>query len=958
MNYQQAQENPVSCCLIIDALLSTNAISLTTLVENMDTTTPLILVDGSSYLYRAYHALPPLTNSKGKPTGAVKGVINMMRRLQKDYPDSTHVVVFDAKGKTFRDEIYTEYKANRPPMPDDLREQIAPIHQIIEAMGMPMLIIDGVEADDVIGTLAVQATAAKQAVVISTGDKDIAQLVNEHITLINTMNNSAMDRAGVIDKFGIPPELIIDYLALLGDKSDNIPGVPGVGEKTALGLLQGIGSLDDIYARLDDVAGLAFRGAKTMSPKLVENKELAYLSYKLATIKTDVEMPIHLSELKNGEPDKAALLSLFKDMEFKTWIDEAQTNSHAKPAAAGKVAPTAELDDLVAAPVDAPVIVKDYQVVLTEKDLAVWIEKIQSADLVAVDTETTSLDYMRAKLVGISLATAPGEACYIPFAHDYMGAPEQLKPEFVLESLKPYLEDPALTKVGQNLKYDMSVLAQHGITLRGIAFDTMLESYVLDSVGSRHDMDSLALIYLGEETIKFADVAGKGATQLTFNQVALEQAGPYAAEDADITLRLHQTLWPRVAAEPTLKKVFEDIELPLVPVLSRIERTGALVDDTLLFQQSQELSARLGELETEAWELAGQQFNLASPKQLGEILFEKLQIPILKKTAKGAPSTKEEVLQELALDYPLPKVLLEHRGLAKLKSTYTDKLPTMINSVTGRIHTSYHQSGTATGRLSSSDPNLQNIPVRSAEGRRVRQAFIAAPGCKLVAADYSQIELRIMAHLSEDPSLLAAFSAGQDIHRATAAEVFGVENDEVTTDQRRSAKAINFGLIYGMSAFGLARQLNINRKQAAEYIELYFTRYPGVQNYMNNIRHTAAENGFVETVFGRRLYLPEINASNGMRRQAAERTAINAPMQGTAADIIKLAMIDVHNWLEGSDLTSKIIMQVHDELVLEVPESEMDEVKKGLNDLMENAAELLVPLVVDIGVGDNWDEAH
>ena len=924
----------------------------------MDTTTPLILVDGSSYLYRAYHALPPLTNSKGKPTGAVKGVINMMRRLQKDYPDSTHVVVFDAKGKTFRDDIYPEYKANRPPMPDDLREQIAPIHQIVEAMGMPMLIIDGVEADDVIGTLAVQATAAKQAVVISTGDKDIAQLVNEHITLINTMNNSVMDREGVIEKFGIPPELIIDYLALIGDKSDNIPGVPGVGEKTALGLLQGLGSLDDIYANLDDVAGLAFRGAKTMSPKLVDNRELAYLSYELATIKTDVEMPLHLSELKNGEPDKAALLSLFKDMEFKTWIDEAQGNSHTKLAAAAKAMVTDELDDLVAAPVDTPVIVKNYQVVLTEQDLAIWIDKINSAELVAVDTETTSLDYMRAQLVGISLSTAPGEACYIPFAHDYMGAPEQLKPELVLESLKPYLEDPALTKVGQNLKYDMSVLAQHGITLRGIAFDTMLESYVLDSVASRHDMDSLALNYLGEETIKFADVAGKGSTQLTFNQVALEQAGPYAAEDADITLRLHQTLWPRVAAEPTLKKVFEDIELPLVPVLSRIERTGALVDDTLLFQQSQELSARLGELETEAWELAGQQFNLASPKQLGEILFEKLQIPVLKKTAKGAPSTKEEVLQELALEYPLPKVLLEHRGLAKLKSTYTDKLPTMINSVTGRIHTSYHQSGTATGRLSSSDPNLQNIPIRSAEGRRVRQAFIAAPGCKLVAADYSQIELRIMAHLSEDPSLLAAFGAGQDIHRATAAEVFGVETDEVTIDQRRSAKAINFGLIYGMSAFGLARQLGINRKQAAEYIELYFTRYPGVQNYMNNIRHTAAENGFVETVFGRRLYLPEINASNGMRRQAAERTAINAPMQGTAADIIKLAMINVHSWLENSDLTSKIIMQVHDELVLEVPEAEMDDVKQGLKDLMESATELLVPLVVDIGVGDNWDEAH
>ena len=956
MNYQQARENPVSCSF------NTNASPINNFVENMDTTTPLILVDGSSYLYRAYHALPPLTNSKGKPTGAVKGVINMMRRLQKDYPDSTHVVVFDAKGKTFRDEIYTEYKANRPSMPDDLREQIAPIHQIIQAMGMPMLIIDGVEADDVIGTLAVQATAAKQAVVISTGDKDIAQLVNEHITLINTMNNSAMDRAGVIEKFGIPPELVIDYLALLGDKSDNIPGVPGVGEKTALGLIQGLGGLDDIYANLDDVAGLAFRGAKTMSPKLLANKELAYLSYKLATIKTDVEMPVHLSELKNGEPDKAALLSLFKDMEFKTWIDEAQSNSqsnsHSKPAATATTPVTDDLDDLVAAPVDAPMIVKDYQVVLTEQELASWIDKIKSADLVAVDTETTSLDYMRAQLVGISLSTAPGEACYIPFAHDYMGAPEQLKPEFVLESLKPYLEDPAFPKVGQNLKYDMSVLAQHGIRLRGIAFDTMLESYVLDSVASRHDMDSLALNYLGEETIKFSDVAGKGAAQLTFNQVALEQAGPYAAEDADITLRLHQALWPRVAAEATLKKVFEDIELPLVPVLSCIERTGALVDDTLLFQQSQELSARLGELETEAWELAGQQFNLASPKQLGEILFEKLQIPVLKKTAKGAPSTKEEVLQELALDYPLPKVLLEHRGLAKLKSTYTDKLPTMINSVTGRIHTSYHQSGTATGRLSSSDPNLQNIPIRSAEGRRVRQAFIAAPGCKLVAADYSQIELRIMAHLSEDPSLLAAFSAGQDIHRATAAEVFGVAAEEVTVDQRRSAKAINFGLIYGMSAFGLARQLNINRKQAAEYIELYFTRYPGVQNYMNNIRHTAAENGFVETVFGRRLYLPEINASNGMRRQAAERTAINAPMQGTAADIIKLAMINVHNWLENSDLTSKIIMQVHDELVLEVPESEMDEVQKGLNDLMESAAELLVPLVVDIGIGDNWDEAH
>ena len=922
----------------------------------MDTTTPLILVDGSSYLYRAYHALPPLTNSKGKPTGAVKGVINMMRRLQKDYPQSTVVVVFDAKGKTFRDEIYSDYKAHRPPMPDDLREQIAPIHEIIQAMGLPMLIVDGVEADDVIGTLAVQATAAEQPVIISTGDKDIAQLVNEHITLINTMNNTTMDRAGVIEKFGISPELIIDYLALLGDKSDNIPGVPGVGEKTALGLLQGIGGLDDIYTRLDEVAGLGFRGAKTMSPKLAENKELAYLSYKLATIKTDVEMPVHLSELKNGEPDHSALLSLFQDMEFKSWIEEAQTNNNQQSAPAANS--ESKLDDLVEAAADAPAIVKNYQLVLTESELTAWIEKINHADLVAVDTETTSLDYMRAQLVGISLSTAPGEAAYIPFAHDYMGAPEQLKPEFVLDSLKPYLEDPALTKVGQNLKYDMSVLAQHGITLRGIAFDTMLESYVLDSVASRHDMDSLALNYLNEETIKFADVAGKGAAQITFNQVPLEQAAPYAAEDADITLRLHQVLWPRVAGEAALKKVFEEIELPLVPVLSRIERTGALVDDTLLFQQSQELSERLAELETQAWDLAGQQFNLASPKQLGEILFEKLQIPVLKKTAKGAPSTKEEVLQELALDYPLPKVLLQHRGLAKLKSTYTDKLPTMINPVTGRIHTSYHQAGTATGRLSSSDPNLQNIPVRTAEGRRVRQAFIAAPGSKLVAADYSQIELRIMAHLSQDPSLLAAFSAGQDIHRATAAEVFGVETDAVTSDQRRSAKAINFGLIYGMSAFGLARQLGIGRKQAAEYIELYFTRYPGVQNYMNNIRYSAAEKGYVETFFGRRLYLPEINSRNGMRRQAAERTAINAPMQGTAADIIKLAMISVQSWLESSALNSKIIMQVHDELVLEVPESELDVIKQGLCERMENAAELLVPLVVDVGVGNNWDEAH
>jgi len=925
--------------------------------DPMSTKTPLILVDGSSYLYRAFHALPPLTNSKGKPTGAVKGVINMMRRLQKDYPNSTHVVVFDAKGKTFRDDMYAEYKANRPSMPDDLRIQVEPIHNIIKAMGMPMLVIEGVEADDVIGTLALQATAAEQPVVISTGDKDIAQMVNEHIVMENTMTNTVLDRAGVIEKFGIPPELIIDFLALLGDKSDNIPGVPGVGEKTALGLLQGIGGLDEIYARLDEVANLEFRGAKTMAPKLQEHRELAYLSYRLATIKTDVEMDLSISELQNGAPDNSALLRLFKEMEFKTWIAELEDGANGTTAIQTQTDEENEEPAAINAASQSP-IDKDYQTVLTQEHFDLWINKISSAELVAVDTETTSLDYMQAKLVGISVAVAAGEAAYIPFGHDYLGAPEQLDKDRVLAQLKPLLESSEIKKVGQNLKYDMSVLAQHGIQLQGIAFDTMLESYVLDSVASRHDMDSLAEKYLSETTTSFSDVAGKGVSQLTFNQIALELAAPYAAEDADITLRLHQHLWPKLSSQPSLTSVFNDIELPLLPVLSRIERTGVLVDGTLLFQQSQELTERLAELETQAWDMAGQQFNLASPKQLGEILFEKLEIPVLKKTAKGAPSTKEEVLQELALDYPLPKVLLEHRGLAKLKSTYTDKLPTMINPASKRIHTSYHQAGTATGRLSSSDPNLQNIPVRTLQGRRVRQAFVPPMGWKMVAADYSQIELRIMAHLSEDPSLLGAFAAGQDIHRATAAEVFGVATEQVTADMRRSAKAINFGLIYGMSAFGLARQLSIGRKQAAEYIELYFERYPGVQSYMNNIRHAAAEQGYVETAFGRRLYLPEINSRNGMRRQAAERTAINAPMQGTAADIIKLAMIHVDDWLQQSGLQSRMIMQVHDELVLEVPESELELVKQGLNERMENAASLRVPLVVDVGVGDNWDEAH
>ena len=919
--------------------------------------TPLILVDGSSYLYRAFHALPPLTNSKGLPTGAVKGVINMMRRLQKDYPESTLVVVFDAKGKTFRDDMYSEYKANRPPMPDDLRLQIEPIHNIIEAMGLPMLVIDGVEADDVIGTLAIQATAISQPVVVSTGDKDIAQLVNEYITLVNTMTNTVLDHDGVVEKFGVPPELIIDFLALLGDKSDNIPGVPGVGEKTALGLLQGIGGLDEIYQRLDEVAGLDFRGAKNMAPKLEEHKELAYLSYLLATIKTDVEMPLSISQLHNQAPNQERLAELFDQLEFKSWVKELSAeDSAARPSSAVGQIDTPAVE-IVVQPVQAN-IVKDYQIVLTEAHLEDWIKKIKAAELIAVDTETTSLDYMIADLVGISVAVEPGEAAYIPFGHDYLGVPEQLSRELVLATLKPLLEDPGIKKVGQNLKYDMSIFAQHGIALQGIEFDTMLESYVLDSVATRHDMDSLAEKYLGEQTIKFADVAGKGAGQLTFNQIALDIAGPYAAEDADITLRLHQVLWPQVSAHTSLGKVFTDIELPLVPVLSRIERTGALVDDTLLFQQSQELALRLAELEREAWDLAGQEFNLASPKQLGDILFTKLEIPILKKTAKGAPSTKEEVLQELALDYPLPKVLIEHRGLAKLKSTYTDKLPVMINRTTKRIHTSYNQSGTATGRLSSSDPNLQNIPVRNAEGRRVRQAFIPAEGSKMVAADYSQIELRIMAHLSEDPSLLAAFAAGQDIHRATAAEVFSTHPEQVTIDQRRSAKAINFGLIYGMSAFGLAKQLNIGRKQAAEYIDTYFDRYPGVLNYMNSVRSSAAEAGYVETYFGRRLYLPEINSRNGMRRQAAERTAINAPMQGTAADIIKLAMISVDDWLQNSDLRSVMIMQVHDELVLEVPEDELQVVSEGLMQRMESAATLKVPLLVDVGVGNNWDEAH
>ncbi len=899
---------------------------------------PMVLVDGSSYVYRAYHALPPLTTSQGMATGAVKGVINMLRRLQKDYPDSSIVVVFDAKGKTFRDDIYPQYKAHRPPMPDDLREQIEPIHAIVRAMGLPFLCVEGVEADDVIGTLATTVGAPSQHVVISTGDKDMAQLVNAQVTLVNTMTDTVMDPAGVKEKFGVGPELIIDYLALMGDKVDNIPGVAGVGEKTALGLLQGLGSLDEIYAQLDKVAGLSFRGAKTMGAKLAAEKDNAYLSYTLATIKTDVELGLQVEELVNAAPDTAALLELYKMLEFNSWIDELQSGD--TPQVSAETLPT------------------DYETVLDRASFERWLQQLQAAEVFAFDTETTSLEYMKARVVGVSFAVEPGRAAYVPFGHSYLGAPEQLDGEWVLEQLRPLLEDPERAKVGQNLKYDASVLANHGITLRGIRFDTMLESYVLDSTATRHDMDSLALKYLGHSTIHFEDVAGKGAKQLTFDQVPLEQAGPYAAEDADITLRLHQVLWPRIEQEPALQRVFDDIEMPLVPVLSKIERNGVLVDRAMLERQGGELGERLLELEKQAHELAGGEFNLSSPKQLGEILFERLQLPVIKKTPKGAASTAEDVLVELALDYPLPKVVLEYRSLSKLKSTYTDKLPEMINPVTGRVHTSYHQAVTATGRLSSSDPNLQNIPIRKPEGRRIRQAFIAPDGYCIVAADYSQIELRIMAHLSGDEGLLSAFRDGLDVHRATAAEVFGTALEEVSDEQRRKAKAINFGLIYGMSAFGLAKQLHLGRHEAQDYIDLYFERYPGVRTYMDETRALAHEQGYVETLFGRRLYLPEINARNKMRVQAAERTAINGPMQGTAADIIKLAMLRVDKWLTETHADARMVMQVHDELVLEVAEDQLESISNGLCEQMSAAAELDVPLLVEVGCGDNWDQAH
>ncbi len=914
---------------------------------------PLVLVDGSSYLYRAYHALPPLTNSKGQPTGAVKGVINMLRRLLKDFPKSQIAVVFDAKGKTFRDEMFADYKANRPPMPDDLRPQVQPIFDIVEAMGFPLLVVEGVEADDVIGTLARQATELQHPVVISTGDKDMAQLVNEHVTLVNTMTETVLDIPGVNAKYGFGPELMIDYLALMGDKVDNIPGVPGVGEKTAQGLIQGMGGLDAIYTDLEKVRSLSFRGAKTMPEKLLEHRDMAYLSYKLATIKTDVELAVAPDSIHMAAPDKRRLIELFEDLEFKSWVSDLEKS--AQDAANNSAEPSTQVDTKIAPPA---AIEASYDIIFDRELFASWLARLQQVEAFAFDSETTSLDAMEAKIVGLSFAIEAGQAAYIPCGHDYMGAPEQLPLDWVLAQLKPLLEDASKIKIGQNLKYDRSVLLNYGVDLRGIGFDTMLESYVWNSIGSRHNMDDLAKNYLDYKTVSFEEIAGKGVKQLTFNQIKIEEAGHYAAEDADITLRLHQYFWPQLQQTPSLKKVFEEIEMPLLPVLSRIERNGALVDAKLLGQQSLELGERMVQLERQAYEIAGKEFNLSSPKQLGAILFEEQKLPVIKKTPTGTPSTAEEVLQELALDYPLPKVIMEYRGLAKLKSTYTDKLPLEINKATGRIHTSYHQAVAATGRLSSQDPNLQNIPIKTEEGRRIRQAFVAPAGYKLVAADYSQIELRIMAHLSEDAGLLNAFAQGLDVHRATAAEVFGVALEGVTPEMRRSAKAINFGLIYGMSAFGLAKQLHLGRNQAQEYIDRYFARYPGVQRYMNNIRSLAHEQGFVETLFGRRLYLPEINAKNKNLQQAAERTAINAPMQGTAADIIKTAMISVDRWLSEKKLDARIIMQVHDELVLEVADSCLEEVRIGLVEQMSAAAQLKVPLLVEAGVGSSWDEAH
>ncbi len=923
---------------------------------------PLILIDGSSYLYRAFHAYPGTMSNGEIPTNAVYGVVNMLRSMMRQFASERIAVVFDAKGKTFRDEMYSEYKANRPPMPDDLRCQIEPLHNVIRAMGLPLICVPGVEADDVIGTLAYQASQQDMPVLISTGDKDMAQLVDDNITLINTMTNVVMDREGVVEKFGIPPELIIDYLALMGDKVDNIPGVPGVGDKTATALLQGIGGLTKLYENLDDIAALGFRGSKTMAKKLVDNKDNAMLSYELATIKLDVELEETPESLLKAEPNKDELIKLYGQLTFKSWLNElleggsgtVEAVELAGSAQASSSSSHAEMETS-AVTIDR----SQYETILDEASFNAWLEKLKAAELFAFDTETDSLDYMVANLVGLSFAIDEGMAAYVPVAHDYLDAPEQLDRDWVLEQLKPILEDDAQAKVGQNLKYDASVLARYGIEMKGIKYDTMLASYVYNSVGGKHDMDSLALRFLQHSCISFEQIAGKGKNQLTFNQIELEQASPYAAEDADVTLRLHNRLFANIEQDEKLKSVYEEIEMPLVPVLSRIERTGVLIDDMKLSAQSVEIAARLEELEQKAYEIAEQEFNMNSPKQLQAILFEKMGLPVVKKTPSGTPSTNEEVLQELALDYPLPKLILEYRGLAKLKSTYTDKLPKMINPSTGRVHTSYHQAVTATGRLSSTDPNLQNIPIRNEEGRRIRQAFVAPAGYKILAVDYSQIELRIMAHLSGDQALLDAFRDGKDIHAATAAEIMGVSIDQVSSEQRRRAKAVNFGLIYGMSAFGLAKQLGIPRGEAQAYMDKYFERYPGVMQYMEDTRSAAADKGYVETIFGRRLHLPEIKSRNGMRRKAAERAAINAPMQGTAADIIKKAMLLVDQWIqEEGNGRVKLLMQVHDELVFEVEESSLSEIESKVQKLMESAAELKVPLVAEAGHGDNWDQAH
>ncbi len=894
----------------------------------------MVLIDGSSFLFRAYHAVPPLTNSKGEPTNAIYGVSNMLRKLIVDYQTDYITVVFDAPGKTFRNDLYSEYKSHRPPMPDDLRVQIEPLHRLIRAMGLPLIMESGVEADDVLGALAQHAAQQGFKVIISTGDKDMAQLVTDQIILENTMSNTRMDIQGVFDKFGVKPEQIIDYLALMGDTSDNIPGVPKVGPKTAAKWLEQYHTLENLMVNADKITG-------KIGENLRASLEQLPLAKQLTTIKCDLGLPYSIADLKRQPINTGELKELLTQLGFMSWV---------------------KLLDNVIEPVMAEEkptpIESSYETILTDAKFEQWLRQLESAELFAFDTETTSLDYRKAQIVGVSFAITSGKAAYVPFSHNYSDAPEQLKRDDILEKLRPLLENPNQTKLGQNLKYDAHVLANHGITLRGIAHDTMLESYVLNSTLTKHNMDDLAKEYLGVTTITYEDITGKGAKQISFQEVPLEQAGPYAAEDADITLQLHQTLIAKLKAQPSLLKLYAEIEIPLLTVLTRIESNGVLIDTAMLAQQSLELASHIASLEQQAHDLAGHTFNLGSPKQIQTILYDQQKLPILKKTPKGQPSTEEAVLQELALEYPLPKLILEHRSLSKLKSTYTDKLPQQVDDKTGRIHTSYHQAVAATGRLSSSDPNLQNIPIRSAEGRKIRQAFIAPPGYKIVAADYSQIELRIMAHLSADTGLLKAFSAGEDIHKATAAEVFGVALDQVTTDLRRSAKAINFGLIYGMSSFGLANQLGLTRGQAQTYIDLYFARYPGVKNYMDTIKEQAREMGFVETLLGRRLYLPEIKSKNAARRQYAERTAINAPMQGTAADIIKLAMISTDQWLLAEKPEAKIIMQVHDELVFEIAEDQLDASCIHIRSLMSSAVELNVPLLVDIGIGNNWDEAH